>query len=157
MDEFVTRPMVPRDAAAIARLWLICTAEVAQNEPIYTPDISAEGLAGMLRTEFTQGSRFGWVVETGGELAGYVTSQLQEEIPVFVPRKYLYVHDLDVAPAYRGQRLSRRLMQAVELHARTQGINRLELDVVFRDPRSRAVWEKHGFNPHLMHLHKNLD
>jgi GNAT superfamily N-acetyltransferase len=157
MEKFVTRPIVPNDAAAIARLWLICAAEVARNEPIYTPAISDEALAGRLRAEFVNGSRFGWIVETNGKLAGYVTCQLQEEAPVFVPRKYLYVHDLDVAPAYRERRLSRKLMQAVEQHALSQGIRRLELAVVFRDPRSRAVWEKHGFHPHFVQLHKDLD
>ncbi len=157
MEKFVVRPIVSRDAAPIAGLWLICAAEVALNEPIYTPDISGDTLTGMLQTEFAQGSRFGWVVETNGKLAGYVVCQIQEEAPVFAPRKYLYVHNLDVAPAYRGRRLSHKLMQAVEQHALSTGIHRLELAVVFRDPRSRAVWEKHGFHPHIVHLHKNLD
>ncbi len=153
MTDFVTRPIVPSDAPAIARLWLVCTAEVAENEPIYTPGISDEALAGKLGAEFAQGTRFGWVVETGGRLAGYVTCQVQEASPLFLPRQHIYVHDLDVAPAYRGLRLSRVLMQAVERYARTRGIQRIELAVVFKDPRSRAVWERHGFQPHLLHLH----
>jgi GNAT superfamily N-acetyltransferase len=157
MDKSVVRPIEPRDAAAIAQLWLICAAEVAKNEPIYMPDISAARLTGMLQDEFAHGSRFGWVAEKNGKLAGYVICQLREEAPVFVPRRYLYVHHLDVAPAYRGRRLSHKLMQAVEQHALSIGIDRLELAVVFRDPRSRAVWEKHGFHPHVVHLHKKLD
>ncbi|WP_319407572.1 GNAT family N-acetyltransferase [uncultured Desulfosarcina sp.] len=157
MIDFVIRSIVPDDAEAIAMLWLLCTAEVAENEPIFSPNVSAEALAETLRTEFNAGTRFGWIVEVGGGLAGYVTCQVQEEVPVFSPRKYIYVNDLDVAPAYRQRGLSRVLMQEVTQYARSQGIHRLELGVVWGDPRSRRVWERHGFKPHILYLHKDLE
>jgi GNAT superfamily N-acetyltransferase len=151
------RPASVEDAAAIAHLWLTCTAEVAANEPIYTPAITAEDLASRLRSEFGSGAKFGFVAEVDGHLAGYVTCEIQDESPVFVPRRYVYVCDLDVAPEHRGRGLSRVLMREVEREAAHRGISRLELAVAYGDPRSRAVWERHGFQPHFLHLHKELE
>ncbi|WP_052050049.1 GNAT family N-acetyltransferase [Leptolyngbya sp. KIOST-1] len=155
-DEITIRTVKVSDAAAIARLWLQCTAEVAVYEPIYTPAIDVEDLAHRLGAEFGSGKKFGWVAEVGNELAGYVTCLVQEEEPIFVRRQYVYVADLDVAPSYRGQGLSRVLMNRVEQYAQACGIRRLELAVAYGDPRSRAVWERHGFQPHFIHLHKDL-
>ena len=156
MTDFVVRPIMPPDASAIARLWLTCTAEVARQEPVYTPGISADALTERLRAEFTAGRKFGWVADAGDTLAGYVTCLTQTEAPVFVSRNFVYVVDLDVAPEHRKRGLSRLLMQQVEDYARSHGIERLELSVAYRDPRARAVWERHGFQPHLLQLHKDL-
>lgn len=58
MIDCAIRPIVPDDAEAIAMLWLLCTAEFAENEPIYSPNVSAEALAEKLRAEFNAGVRF---------------------------------------------------------------------------------------------------
>jgi GNAT superfamily N-acetyltransferase len=155
-DEITIRPIEANDAEAIALLWLTCTAEVAMNEPIYTPYLSAEELADHLKSEFISGQKFGWVAEMGSELAGYVTCEVQEEEPRFQPRRYIYVADLDVAEAYRRRGLSRALMAEVEREAHAKGIPRLELAAAYGDARSRMVWERHGFRGHLLHMHKDL-
>lgn len=154
--EITVRTIEVNDAIAIAQLWLQCTAEVAAHEPIYTPAIELEDLIRRLGAEFSSGHKFGWVAEVGSELAGYVTCSVQEEEPIFIPRQYIYVADLDVAPSYRGLGLSRVLMKQVEQDAQVRGIRRLELAVAYGDPRLRAVWERHGFKPHFIHLHKEL-
>jgi GNAT superfamily N-acetyltransferase len=156
MSPFDVRRIDPEDAAAIAALWIACTAEVAANEPIYTPAISWERLTERLRSAFVDGRSYGWVAEAGGRLAGYVTCRIGEETPVFRPRRFIYVADLDVAPQWRRRSVSRLLMAAVERDARAQGITRLELGVVYRDSRSRAVWERHGFQPFFLQMHKDL-
>jgi ribosomal protein S18 acetylase RimI-like enzyme len=128
-DGMVIRPIETNDAEAIALLWLACTAEVAVNEPIYTPRVCAQELSDRLRSAFISGQRFGWVAETGSELAGYVTCAIHEEDPRFQPRRHIYVADLDAAEAYRQRGLSRALMAEVEREARAKGIPRLELAV----------------------------
>jgi GNAT superfamily N-acetyltransferase len=122
-------PIVPHDAEAIARLWIVCTTEVAASDPIYRLHISAELLAGQWHAAFENGRMFGWVVEAQGVLAGYATCQIQGERPLFTPRTYVYINDLDVTPEFRELRLSRVLMQEVERDARLRGIHRLELGV----------------------------
>ncbi|WP_148255436.1 GNAT family N-acetyltransferase [Aidingimonas lacisalsi] len=156
MTELSVRKIVPDDAESIAALWLGCTAEVAETESIYVPAVTAEELTDELAREFEARRRFGWVAHTESQLAGYVTCAFQSESTLFVPREYLYVHDLDVAPAFRQHGVSRLLMEYVEGYARAQGVRRVELGVVWNDPRSRAVWEKHGFEPHFVCMHKDL-
>ncbi len=90
-------------------------------------------------------------------LAGYVTCHIEEELPLFIQRRYLYVIDLDVSPDYRGRGLSHMLMNRVETFARENGINRLELAYVTEESRSQKVWERHGFKPYFVHAFKTLD
>ena len=157
MAEIGIRPITPGDADAVAALWVASTNEVAELEGVYTPGISPGALAERLRGHVAAGEWFGWLAESMGRLAGYVTCEVQDGPPVFQPRRYVVVHDLDVAPAFRRQGVSRLLMAAVERHARSAGIHRLELGVVARDPRARAVWERHGFQPHFLVMHKHLE
>lgn len=155
-SEFELRTGTAQDAAAIAELWLSATAEVAAHEPIYTPDIGHDDLARTLAEAFQTGEMQAYVVYTGTTLAAYATFRVEEETPKFVPRRYLYVIDLDVSPQFRSRGLSRRLMERLERHAKAQGIYRLELTTAFADPRAKAVWERQGFKPHLLFMHKDL-
>jgi GNAT superfamily N-acetyltransferase len=140
----------------MAQLWLEATNEVSKHEPIYTPNITHTDLAEHLRNELEVRARKAFVAYVGSELAGYVTFRVESESPVFSPRKYVYVIDLDVSAKFRKQGLSRLLMAEVEAYAKANGIKRLELSVMFADPRARAVWEHQGFKPHALQLHKDL-
>jgi ribosomal protein S18 acetylase RimI-like enzyme len=173
-SELLIRPAGPEDAAAMAALWHICTAEVAVHEPIYTPHMDHATLTALLAGELATGARFGWLAQADNPaaennplaetnpvadestLAGYVTCRMEDELPVFPPSPYLYVIDLDVAPAFRRRGVSRLLMGATEAFARARGIARIELAVAAADPRARAVWEAQGFQPHLVMMHKDL-
>lgn len=156
MTEVSVRKIVPGDGRAIAELCLGCTAEVAERESIYLPAVTAEELANERARGFDARRRFGWIAYAEYRLAGYATCAFQRESTFFVPREYLYVHDLDVAPEFRRRDVSRALMEYVEGCARDEGVRRVELGVVWNDPRSRAVWEKHGFEPHFVCMHKDL-
>lgn len=150
------RAATPQDASAMAQLWLEATAEVALHEPIYTPGINHDHLTQRLAGELLEETKRGFVVYMGEVLAGYVTFRAEEESPVFLSRRYVYVCDLDVAPQFRGQGLSHLLMNKVEAYARANQIHRIELSVAFADLRAKAVWERHGFKPHMLLLHKDL-
>ncbi len=150
------RPATPDDALVIAQLWRTCTGEVAAHEPIYTPALSVPELAVLFGEVLATGRCTAWVAEADGMLAGYVTCRVEDEAPVFRARKYVYVIDLDVAPEFRRRGVSRVLMAEVERHALALGIRRLELTFAVADPRPAAVWARHGFRPHLIHMHKDL-
>jgi hypothetical protein len=90
-------------------LWLACTREVAEVEPIYTPAVTHDELWELLLRELKSNTHFGWVAFDGETLAAYVTCRIEHESDLFVPRRFIYLIDLDVAPAHRGKRLSRRL------------------------------------------------
>ena len=157
MDDLNIRSAIPGDAQKIARLWIQCTSEVARLEPVYTPDIDQGNLAVLLRDELAASKRFAWVAMNDQSLAGYVTCRIEEELPMFVRRRYLYVIDLDVSPDFRGRGLSHLLMNKVEVFAREIGINRLELAYVTEYPHPQKVWARHGFTPYFVHAFKTLD
>ena len=157
MTDLNLREARPNDALNIARLWIQCTCEVARLEPVYTPAIDEEKLAGILEAELVSSKRLGWVAMNKDQLAGYVTCRIEAELPIFVERRYLYIIDLDVSPDFRGHGLSRMLMNSVEKFARDNGICRLELAYVTEDPRPRKVWARHGFKPYFVHAFKTLD
>lgn len=156
MEHLTIRKMIPNDAEPVAALWLVCTREVAEVEPIYTPAVTHDELRELLSREPKSNARFGWVALDGDTLAGYVTCRIEHESTLFVPRRFIYLIDLDVAPAYRGKRLSRRLLEEVERFAKSNSIDRLELAYAAADPRARAVWERLGFRPHFVYMHRRV-
>lgn len=153
----VPRAATPDDASAVAQLWLEATTEVAEYESIYTPNISHAELTERLTKELSEEVKRAYVVYAGDTLAAYVTFCAKDEAPIFVPRRYLYIIDLDVRAEFRQRGLSRLLMNEVEAYAQAQGIKRTELSVALADPRARAVWERHGFEPHLLVMHKEVE
>ena len=157
MSEMNIRIALPGDALEIARLWQQCTIEVARLEPLVTPDISEAELTDRLAGELASGTIFAWVAFQEQQLASYVTCRFEGESPFFVSRRYLYVMDLDVAPQFRGRGLSYRMMAEVEAFARENGVGRLELAFVTKDPRPQEVWQRHGFKPYCTHAYNDLD
>jgi GNAT superfamily N-acetyltransferase len=156
MTDFNLRSGNPDDASAMAQLWLEATSEVARHEPIYMPNLSHSELTGRLRIELETGSKKAYVAYAGSELAAYATFRVESESPIFAPRTYLYVIDLDVSAKFRQQGLSKLLMAEVESYAKTSSIKRIELAVIFEDPRAKAVWEHHGFKTHILLMHKEI-
>ena len=140
----------------MAQLWLTATLEVAQHEPIYKPNVNHADLSERLAKELSEGSKKAFVVFADEALAAYATFRIDEEILIFAPRRYLYVIDLDVSARFRQQGLSRLLMSEMESYALAQGVKRIELSTVFADPRAATVWERHGFKPHMLLMHKDL-
>jgi GNAT superfamily N-acetyltransferase len=155
-SNFELREATAKDTDAMAQLWLEATAEVAYHEPIYTPNMTHAELSERLAKELSEGRKKAYVVYSANELAAYVTFRIEDELPVFTPRRYIYVADLDVSPKFRQKGLSRLLMAEVESYAKLNGIKRIELSVAFADPRAKTVWEHHGFKTHMMVMHKEL-
>ncbi len=156
MTEFKIRQATLEDVPAIAKLWFENTHEVAKLEPIYTPSINPDEASLRLEHDFNSGTKSAFVAYQGTDFAGYVTYKIDEEDSAFNPRRFIYLIDVDVATAYREQGLSYKLLAEVEAYARMQGIMRLELSVMTADNRAKEVWQRHGFRPHLMLLHKDL-
>ena len=63
----------------------------------------------------------------------------------FAAKPLLNVHDLAVVPDYRGQGIGRKLLEAVESHARKQGCCKLTLEVQDDNSRARHLYESFGF------------
>ena len=154
--ELSLRAITTDDALCIASLWRVCTAEVAQHDAQFAPVLSDEIWAEKLSSALEQQQRFGWLLHNDTQIAAYVLCQWQQGSPFFAPQLSLYISDLDVAPAFRGRRLTYQLMQCVEHYAREHQVFRVELSVALADPRPQQVWAKHGFTPYLANLAKYL-
>ncbi len=140
----------------MAQLWLTATLEVATHEPIYKPNLNHPELSERLAAELREGSKKAFVIFADEALAAYATFRIEQEAPIFAPRRYLYVVDLDVSARFRRQDLSRLLMAEVEAYALAQGVKRIKLSTAFADPRAATAWERHGFTPHMLLMHKDL-
>lgn len=59
--------------------------------------------------------------------------------------KTLLMDGVFVAPQSRGLGVGSELLDAIVDHARTQGLDRVRLDVIDTNPRARALYERKGF------------
>jgi ribosomal protein S18 acetylase RimI-like enzyme len=80
-----------------------------------------------------------------GDLAGFVSSEVDEPPSVFDRPVRLVVCDLYVREPYRGSDLSRDLVDRVVERADSAGITELALDVDVDNERALAFYEKLGF------------
>jgi ribosomal protein S18 acetylase RimI-like enzyme len=83
------------------------------------------------------------VYEVDGEVAGYVA--LGAPTPLASNRHVVYVRGLAVAPAHRGRRIGRALVEAGVAAARDRGARRLTLRVLAGNAPARALYESCGF------------
>ena len=72
-----------------------------------------------------------FVVEIGQDIVGVALIEVRKSIddPIFRPRRYLYISEIAVAAAYRGQGIGRSLMEWIHQWGRTQDVTEIELNV----------------------------
>lgn len=68
-----------------------------------------------------------------------------EGFSTFAARPLMNIHDVIVAPEFRGCGLSQRLMARVEQHARTRGCCKLTLEVLSNNTVAQHAYRKFGF------------
>lgn len=88
----------------------------------------------------------------GGNLAGFVTAEVDRASPVFARPDRLLVGDLYVREPYRGSELARTLIGRVADRARETGCPEIALDVDVDNGRAAAFYAKMGFETHRRRL-----
>ncbi len=73
-----------------------------------------------------------------------------EGFSTFMARPLVNVHDVYVEPAYRGQGLSRQLLQRVEEVARARGCGKLTLEVLDGNTAAIASYRRFGFETYAL-------
>ncbi len=68
-----------------------------------------------------------------------------EGFSTFAAAPLVNIHDLAVAPAFRGRGLARRLLQAVEDEARARGCCKITLEVLEANATAKAAYRSFGF------------
>jgi ribosomal protein S18 acetylase RimI-like enzyme len=73
-----------------------------------------------------------------------------EGFSTFAARPLLNIHDVIVAPAYRGMGLSQRMLAALERRARERGCCKLTLEVLANNRVAQEAYRKFGFAPYQL-------
>lgn len=68
-----------------------------------------------------------------------------EGYSTFAARPLLNLHDLAVAPEFRGRGLAKALLQGVEAEALRRGCCKLTLEVLEGNARAQGIYRAHGF------------
>lgn len=73
-----------------------------------------------------------------------------EAYSTFKARPLLNVHDVAVAPGYRGRGIGQALLSACQAHARQRGCCKLTLEVLSGNLRAVRSYEHFGFAPYVL-------
>ncbi|MCW8918749.1 MAG: GNAT family N-acetyltransferase [Gammaproteobacteria bacterium] len=73
-----------------------------------------------------------------------------EGFSTFAARPLLNIHDVIVAPPFRGRGLSQRMMEVVEQLARERGCCKLTLEVLGNNTVAQGAYRKFGFGPYRL-------
>ena len=88
--------------------------------------------------------------DKAGELCGFVFCSILRLAPEYTCRGEAsvgYLNDLYVAPEARHQGLARKLTEYAEVWLKEQDVSVMELQVLGKNEKARAFWEKQGMEP----------
>ena len=136
------------DEDMLAEQWQSLLEEQAAYEGRFTP---AEDAAQRWRNDFPE-----WLRDEGYRLfvarhkeaiTGFITARRCSPPPIYAGAVEVYIDELYVVPAARGQDTGRRLVEAVRSWATSLGAQRLRLGVLAANTGGRAFWKKQGAAP----------
>ncbi|MBV7541745.1 N-acetyltransferase [Acidovorax sp. sic0104] len=110
-------------------------------------DAVKQGLPQALRQRPQAFSVIAWAAEPGspyGEVPVGLINCL-EGFSTFACKPLVNVHDVAVAPQWRGHRIAQRMLQAVEAIARERGACKLTLEVLSGNHSALRAYEREGF------------
>jgi ribosomal protein S18 acetylase RimI-like enzyme len=91
------------------------------------------------------------VAETQGIFVGFAAGWVEQDDTIAETadsNRFGYISDICVMPAYRGQRIARRLLDTLERHLRSAGVTRLRIASLAANAAARAAYERSGFVPY---------
>lgn len=91
---------------------------------------------------------FGALAWAGGEAVGLINGF--EGFSTFKAQPLLNIHDVFVAPRWRGRGVARRLLAWAEAVARSRGCCKLTLEVLEGNEAAQAVYRRQGFRPYTL-------
>jgi len=153
------RPVEPRDAAAIARLWQLLTDYHVALDPRLpgATEGAAERYAARLIERRNDPSTLTLVAEVDGEVVGYVLGAIVDLHPDLFERVDAgFIADIFVDPAWRGRGIARELVTTLNRWFARRGVDRVELQVATRNPDGLRFWEAMGGEPLMVRMRIDL-
>ena len=130
----------PRDADAVLEMTRAYARDPMGGGKDLDEDVKSR-LIGEMRSHPALFCVVAWEGETPVGIATCLVS-----FSTFRAKRLVNIHDLSVVPGMRGRGVSRRLLQAVEEHARAEGCAKVTLEVLGRNQLARDVYAKMGFD-----------
>jgi GNAT superfamily N-acetyltransferase len=141
--EMIIRLAEPADAPTLARLRYEFRAS---HDPAYESEADFLARCGAwMAARLTSGSPWRcWVAEEEGKLVGSIWLQIIEKMPNpgAEAEKHGYISNLYVEPSRRGAGLGSLLLDTCLRYCEKEAIDAL---ILWPTPRSRRLYERHGF------------
>jgi len=145
-QDFTIRPGRKEDAAAAARLWMQSAEEHTAHDRVYKTAPGAEKtMRRFLVDVANNGYSFLFVAAAGDMTVGFISGELRQGSPTFLPKTWAAVDDIFVEPEYRNQGMGRALLQSVQNWAQERGADGISLQVAAANERGRKFYEDLGF------------
>ena len=144
--DFTIRAGRKDDAAETARLWMRSAEEHTAHDRVYETAPGAEKtMRRFLVDVANSGYSFLFVAAAGDRTVGFISGELRQGSPTFLPRTWASVDDVFVEPEYRNRGMGRALLQSVRDWAQERGADGISLQVAAANARGRKFYEDLGF------------
>jgi GNAT superfamily N-acetyltransferase len=144
--DFTIRAGRKDDAVEAARLWMRSAEEHTAHDRVYETAPGAEKtMRRFLVDVANSGYSFLFVVAAGDRTVGFISGELRQGSPTFLPRTWASVDDVFVEPEYRNRGMGRALLQSVRDWAQERGADGISLQVAAANARGRKFYEDLGF------------
>ena len=144
--DFTIRPGRKEDAEEAARLWMLSAEEHTAHDAVYTTAPGAERTMRRFLADLARnGYAFMFVAAVGNRTVGFVSGELREGSPAFLPKTWASVDDVFVEPDHRSLGIGHALLESVERWARGKGASGVSLQVAAANARGRKFYEDLGF------------
>ena len=144
--DFTIRPGRREDAAEAARLWMQSAEEHTSHDKVYETSPGAEKTMRRFLADVANNSySFLFVAAAGDRTVGFVSGELRQGSPTFLPKTWASVDDVFVEPKHRNRGMGRALLKSVQSWAQERGADGISLQVAAANSRGRKFYEDLGF------------
>lgn len=145
-EDFTIRPGRRGDAAEAARLWMQSAEEHTSHDRVYETSPGAEKTMRRFLADVAKSSySFLFVAVVGDRTVGFISGELRQGSPTFLPKTWASVDDVFIEPEYRNRGMGRALLQSVQAWAQERGADGISLQVAAANSRGRKFYEDLGF------------
>ena len=144
--DFTIRQGRREDAAGAARLWMQSAEEHTVHDRVYETSPGAEKTMRRFLADVANSSySFLFVAEAEDRTVGFISGELRQGSPAFLPKTWASVDDVFVEPGYRNRGVGHALLQSVQAWARERDADGISLQVAAANARGRKFYDDLGF------------
>jgi ribosomal protein S18 acetylase RimI-like enzyme len=145
-EDFIVRAGRKEDAPEAARLWMLSADEHTAHDHVYKTSPDAERtMRRFLADVANSGHSFLFVAVTEDRTVGFISGELRQGSPTFLPKTWASVDDVFVEPEHRNRGMGRALLRSVQTWAQERDADGISLQVAAANARGRKFYEELGF------------